>query len=222
MHSKLTNQIAKLGMCITLATCATFFACNKTAQVAQVTPNAAPIAQAQPPAQDQPPVVIPGQSPAASPAASIKHLEIKPGSGSQVDPNFDFGKGKAGPTPTPAPTPVVEVVDGKIKQQWQAPPEAKNVVNPLKITKEVISQGKELYMYKCEQCHGAEGKGNGGYNDPKWKQATNLTSDMVQANTDGELFYKVTTNRDRHPATKILYKEEERWAIVAFLRTFKK
>ena len=226
MPSKLTNRVAKTGLCLTLATCATFFACNKkpdAVQVAQVNPNPTQATEAtrQLPVEGQP---IPGASPVASPApgSGIKHIAMNP-AGSKVDPNFDFGaKAKAGPTPTPAPTPVVEVVDGKIKQQWQAPPESKNVVNPLKITKEVMSQGKQLYMYKCEQCHGAEGLGNGGFNDPKWRQSTNLASEMVQSNTDGELFYKVTTNRDRHPATKILYKEEERWAIVAFLRTFKK
>ncbi len=226
MHLKLANRIARTGMCLTLAACATFFACNKNpdvVQVAQVNPNSPPPVEAtrQLPVESQP---IPVQSPAASPApaSSMKHIVANP-AGSKVDPNFDFGAGdKAKPTPTPAPTPVVEVVEGKIKQQWEAPAETKNVVNPLKITKEVMSQGKQLYMYKCEQCHGAQGLGNGGFNDPKWKQSTNLASEMVQANTDGELFYKVSTNRDRHPATKKLYTEEERWAIVAFLRTFKK
>jgi mono/diheme cytochrome c family protein len=225
MHSKLTNRIARIGICLTLASCATFFACNKnsdTVQVAQTNPNPLQSTEIPPPPVAVPAQAIPSQSPAASPASSMKHIVANP-AGSKVDPNFDFGASeKAKPTPTPAPTPVVEVVDGKIKQQWQAPAETKNVVNPLKITPEVMKQGKQLYMYKCEQCHGAEGKGNGGFNDPKWRQSTNLASEMVQANTDGELFYKVTTNRDRHPATKILYKEEERWAIVAFLRTFKK
>ncbi len=225
MHSKLTNRIARTGMCLTLAACATFFACNKNSdavQIAQTNPNPVQSTEIPPPPVAAPAQAIPGQSPAASPTSSMKHIVANP-AGSKVDPNFDFGANeKAKPTPTPAPTPVVEVVDGKIKQQWQAPAETKNVVNPLKITPEVMKQGKQLYMYKCEQCHGAEGKGNGGFNDPKWKQSTNLASEMVQANTDGELFYKVSTNRDRHPATKILYKEEERWAIVAFLRTFKK
>ncbi len=125
------------------------------------------------------------------------------------------------PTPTPAPTPAVEVVNGKIKQKWQAPPEALNVKNPLKVTAEVTKKGQYLYKNRCEICHGSEGKGNGPYNDPKWTQATNLASKAVQANTDGELFYKISTSRDRHPASKVLYSEEERWMVVAFLRTLK-
>jgi mono/diheme cytochrome c family protein len=225
MHSKLTNRIARIGISLTLASCATFFACNKkteVTQIAQANPNAvvAPSAEANPAVAQ--PSALPVQSPGASPVPEMKHIQGDP-LGSKVKPDFDFGASKkATPTPTPAPTPVVAVEDGKIKQQWEAPAETKNVVNPLKITPDVMRQGKQLYMYKCEQCHGAEGLGNGAFNDKKWKQSTNLASEMVQANTDGELFYKVSTNRDRHPATKVLYKEEERWAIVAFLRTFKK
>ncbi|MFN7930079.1 MAG: c-type cytochrome [Blastocatellia bacterium] len=125
------------------------------------------------------------------------------------------------PTPTPAPTPVVEMVNGKVKQKWEAPAEAASVKSPLKVNADVVKKGKYLYENRCSICHGSEGKGNGPYNDPKWTQSTNLASKAVQANTDGELFYKISTSRDRHPASKVLYTEEERWMVVAFLRTLK-
>jgi mono/diheme cytochrome c family protein len=113
------------------------------------------------------------------------------------------------------------MVNGKIKQQWEAPAEYASLKSPLKATPDVIKRGQYLYKNRCEICHGAEGKGNGFYNKPEYKQATNLTSQVVQANTDGELFYKVSMNRDRHPSSRMLYSEEERWMIVAFLRTLK-
>jgi mono/diheme cytochrome c family protein len=125
------------------------------------------------------------------------------------------------PTPTPAPTPVIEMVNGKIKQLWEAPAEYAKMKSPLKVTADIVKKGQGLYKNRCEICHGAEGKGNGPYNDPKWKQSTNLASQVVQANSDGELFYKVSSSRDRHPASKVLYSDEERWMIVAFLRTLK-
>lgn len=125
------------------------------------------------------------------------------------------------PTPTPAPTPNVEMVNGKVKQQWEAPAEFTAMASPLKVTSDVVKRGKALYQNSCEICHGAEGKGNGAYNSPQWKQATNLTSKVVQANTDGELFYKVSNSRDRHPSKKVMYTDEERWTIVAFLRTLR-
>lgn len=139
--------------------------------------------------------------------------------GKNADPSMDGPPST--PTPTPAPTPAVEMVNGKIKQQWEAPAEFASMKNPLKVSAEVVKRGKDLYRNRCEQCHGAEGKGNGPYNDPKWRQSTNLASKAVQANSDGELFYKISTSRDRHPASKVLYSEEERWMVVSFLRTFK-
>lgn len=154
----------------------------------------------------------------ASPTPTVR--SISGGPATITDPNYSFGI-KPTPTPTPAPTPKIEMVNGKIKQIWEAPAEYAAMTNPVKITPEVIKQGKELYMMRCEQCHGAQGKGNGGYNRPEWGISTNLASTMVQANTDGELYYKVTTNKGRHPASKIRFSDEERWMIVAFLRTLK-
>ena len=170
----------------------------------------------------------PTPSPAAAASAApnvsptIRHIEngkMIIVQGKHADPAMDGPPPT--PTPTPAPTPVVEMVNGKIKQQWQAPAEFANMKNPLKVNAEVVKKGKYLYKNRCEICHGAEGRGNGSYNDPKWTQSTNLASKAVQANNDGELFYKVSTSRDRHPASKVLYSEEERWMVVSFLRTLK-
>ena len=98
----------------------------------------------------------------------------------------------------------------------------KQVLIPqLKVTPDILKRGQYLYKNRCESCHGAEGKGNGFYNKPEYKQSPNLTSKVVQANSDGELFYKVSNFRDRHPSSRMLYSDEERWMIVAFLRTLK-
>ena len=173
--------------------------------------------------QDQTtPAPIPGVSVSPGASPTIRHLDngkMIIVQGKNLPPEM-MGPPPT-PTPTPAPTPAVEMVNGKIKQRWQAPPEAVSVKNPLKVTAEVTKKGQYLYKNRCEICHGSEGKGNGPYNDPKWTQATNLASKAVQANTDGELFYKISTSRDRHPASKVLYSEEERWMVVAFLRTLK-
>lgn len=133
----------------------------------------------------------------------------------------DFATPTPIPTPTPAPTVPIEMVNGKIKQQWEAPAEFASMKSPLKVTPDIIKRGQYLYKNRCESCHGAEGRGNGFYNKPEYKQSPNLTSKVVQANTDGQLFYKVSNFRDRHPSSRMLYSDEERWMIVAFLRTLK-
>lgn len=126
------------------------------------------------------------------------------------------------PDPFPArPTPTVVMADGKIKQQWAAPAEAASLVSPVKDQPNAAQLGREFYMQKCVDCHGKEGKGNGYMAKMVAKPPTNLASQMVQANADGELFWKITNGRSPMPAHRVRFTDEQRWYIVAFLRTFK-
>lgn len=127
----------------------------------------------------------------------------------------------------PRPTPTVVIKDGKIVQQWQAPAEAANLTNPVKFTPEAVKIGRELYMQKCADCHGKNGQGNGWMSsnpkrDGKPLPPTNLASQMVQANTDGELFWKITNGRSPMPAHRVRFDDEQRWYIVTFIRSLKK
>lgn len=126
------------------------------------------------------------------------------------------------PDPFPArPTPTVVMADGKIKQQWPAPAEAASLVSPVKDQPNAAQLGREFYMQKCADCHGKEGKGTGYMAKMVAKPPTNLASQMVQANSDGELFWKITNGRSPMPAHRIRFSDEQRWYIVSFLRTFK-
>ncbi|NDD64367.1 MAG: cytochrome c [Acidobacteria bacterium] len=127
-----------------------------------------------------------------------------------------------GPDPFPArPTPTVVVKDGKIVQQWEAPSESLALVNPVKGSAEATAEGKKFYMQRCVDCHGKEGKGNGWLSKGVFKPPTNLASRMVQANSDGELYWKITNGRSPMPASRIRFTDEQRWQIVNYVRTFK-
>lgn len=244
MHSDthLTHPVIKL--CIIVVFIFSLIACKNTSvsnpaqanpAIAQnpVNPETTPTPAAAVPSPNAPtpvasiviPTPAPGSSASPSPSGSpeIKHItdgKVPVIKGTQGDPNDMLGY-KPTPTPTPAPTPSIVMVNGKIKQEWEAPAEFAELKSPLKVTPEIIKKGKYLYTQRCELCHGAEGKGNGGYNSPQYKQSTNLTSKVTQANSDGELFYKVSNSRDRHPSSKVIYSDDDRWAVVAFLRTLK-
>ncbi len=173
--------------------------------------------------------------------ASILAQNPKAGKRTDIDPtganprrigDFPMEVGPARvPTPQPdpykaRPTPTLTLENGKIKQQWPAPAEAAALSNPSKNRPEMVKLGRELYEQRCVDCHGREGKGN-GYMSPQLKREgqpiapTNLASQMVQANTDGELFWKITNGKSPMPASRVRFSDEERWAIVAYLRTLK-
>lgn len=131
------------------------------------------------------------------------------------------------PTPTPAdpfpprPTPTVVMDAGRIVQDWKAPAEAQSMSNPVAGNPNAAKIGESLYMQRCVDCHGKKGYGNGGMSRGIRKPPTNLASRMVQANTDGELFWKITNGKSPMPANHQRFTDEQRWYIVAFIRTFK-
>lgn len=169
-------------------------------------------------------------TPAATPTSPF---EAQPGEKKQMMGNLPVTVSPAKPALTPAPDPFpprpapsVVMQNGKIVQQWQAPAEAVNLVNPVKGRPNAAQIGRDFYMQKCVDCHGKEGKGNGYMSaltkrDGKPLPPTNLASQMVQANTDGELFWKITNGKSPMPAHRVRFEDEQRWYIVTYLRTFK-
>jgi len=107
---------------------------------------------------------------------------------------------------------------------WETPAKYKTMKNPVKATDaEALANGKALYAKHCKSCHGSKGLGDGA------KSATlkTLTGDFsgkdFQSFTDGEIFYKTTFGRDEMPAyDKKITDENDRWALVNYIRTFKK
>jgi mono/diheme cytochrome c family protein len=106
---------------------------------------------------------------------------------------------------------------------WDVPAKNKTVKNPVKSSAESIASGKALYAKHCKSCHGAKGLGDG----PKASGLKTLSGDFssaaFQSMSDGELFYKTSVGRDEMPAyDKKIPDADDIWAIVNFMRTFKK
>ncbi len=108
-------------------------------------------------------------------------------------------------------------------KEWVVPETAKKVKNPTdKSSKEDLAIGKSLYAKHCQSCHGKEGYGDG----PKAKELKGEVGDFstaeFQSQTDGSLFYKITTGRDDMPAfDKKIPDAEDRWLIINYVRTLK-
>jgi mono/diheme cytochrome c family protein len=105
---------------------------------------------------------------------------------------------------------------------WVVPDNYKTMKSPVKADNATINIGKTLYMKNCASCHGKTGLGDG----PKAKSiktsSGDMTSDAYQNQTDGEHFYKTKFGRGDMPKYDKKIPDEDIWAVVHYMRTFKK
>ena len=100
--------------------------------------------------------------------------------------------------------------------EWKAPASAKATKNPVdKVTG--VKLGEPLFRENCVICHGKAGKGDGEAAAAMKPRPRSLTDKSVQAQTDGELFWKISEGREAMPGWKSI-SEKERWSLVHYIR----
>ena len=102
-------------------------------------------------------------------------------------------------------------------QDWLVPADQKNKVNPQEYNLANVNKGKELYLKNCKSCHGDPGKNN---ILPLVPPPVDVTSDKMQKNTEGELYYKITNGRLAMPQFKATISDDDRWRIVNYISNF--
>lgn len=110
------------------------------------------------------------------------------------------------------------------RKPWNIPDKDKNLKAGANLKDaSVINNGKELWAKHCKSCHGSKGLGDGPKAASLKTNPGDFSSAAFQGQTDGELFYQTSKGRDEMPAyDKKLPEANDRWALVAFMRTMKK
>ena len=104
---------------------------------------------------------------------------------------------------------------------WSAPAQARQMPNPIPATPQTIAAGMSIYMDRCQNCHGEYGNGKGSRADKLSVQPSDFTDvHAMSAQTDGELFWKISEGHRPMPSFKKKLSEGERWQLVDYIRTF--
>ena len=112
--------------------------------------------------------------------------------------------------------------DQKKGAKWDIPEKYHNMTNPYKDNVN-LKMGKMLYSKHCKSCHGSKGLGDGSKAAQLKTFPGDFTTDEFQAYTDGDLYYMVTVGRDEMESySKKIPDDEDMWAVISYLRTFKK
>lgn len=95
---------------------------------------------------------------------------------------------------------------------WQVTAEQAGKTNPLKIEPKNLALGRNIFKRSCVACHGEKADGKGLI------LSTSLIDSAFQKQTDGVVFYKITTGRDKMPPFAAMLKEDEIWSVINYLR----
>ncbi len=100
--------------------------------------------------------------------------------------------------------------------QWIAPEKAKHRENPLNSKPEAAAGGEKIFQRMCVQCHG----------DATHAQAHNappLGLEVVQQETDGTLFWRISNGNSRKGMPSFnSVPEAQRWQLVLYIRSLGK
>lgn len=105
-------------------------------------------------------------------------------------------------------------------ESWSAPPRAARAKNPERFCQASINAGKVIYADQCLFCHGPGGRGDGPSSSSDLNpRPADLSDSRLFAESDGTLFWKLTSGRAPMPGFNDLLSPEDRWNVVNYLRS---
>ena len=108
---------------------------------------------------------------------------------------------------------LITVASGAAESGWEAPAKANARMNPLAEKPELAAGGAKVFERSCASCHGTEAS-------RLQKRAPDLGSSIVQRETDGALFWKISNGNSATGMPSFSFLPEgQRWQLVLFIRS---
>ncbi len=103
------------------------------------------------------------------------------------------------------------------RQRWDVVGYSMN----LSVSDQLVAQGEILYLENCASCHGQAGEGDGPDGATLSSQPTRLTDQSLMAQNSSDNLYQAITSgiTPDMPAYTDTLDENERWALVGYLRS---
>ena len=102
---------------------------------------------------------------------------------------------------------------------WKAPAEADRLKDPMADNPKAAAIGGKVFRSLCWTCHGPQGRGDGPNAAELKVRPADLGTAMVQDQSNGALFWKITHGRGEMASYEQVQSREDRWALTHHIRT---
>lgn len=94
--------------------------------------------------------------------------------------------------------------------------------NPEPITRELLERGQQRFNIYCAPCHDRTGAGRGVVPTKAVWVPGNIHDERIVGFVDGELYHVIANGRRSMPSYRFQISEQDRWAIVAYVRALQR
>jgi len=109
-----------------------------------------------------------------------------------------------------------------MSEKWLSPAASASKKNAIAPTQASIAAGQKSYSKTCVMCHGKSGDADGPAVIELNIHPAKLSNPQLAKESDGSLFWKITTGKKPMPAYGKRFSETDRWNLVNYVRTIPK
>src|SRR5215467_73529 len=110
-----------------------------------------------------------------------------------------------------------------LTEKWLSPAPSAAKKNPIASTQDSIAAGQKIYSKTCMMCHGKSGDADGpAVIELNIHPAKLSDPQLMGPESDGSLFWKITTGKKPMPAFGKRLSETDRWNLINYVRTLSK
>jgi mono/diheme cytochrome c family protein len=109
-----------------------------------------------------------------------------------------------------------------MSDKWLSPASSTAMKNPIASTQQSIAAGQKIYSKTCAMCHGKTGDADGPAVIELNIHPAKLSDPQLATESDGSLFWKITTGKKPMPAYGKRLSETDRWHLINYIRTLPK